>query len=178
MPSSVIACHAQIKIPDSRLQWNEQLKPLHYLFGGAEVTESANDEVFKEFRNDFIANRLARFQKTNAVATKVTDERGWYASSLFCKVCNSENDPTASEYTICGGAIEERKYSLDYTNIDDIINVLKNKKPTDMSVIDEADLMNPNSYDHLTRILRNHGTHSGQSVFHCKYLELQTIMRR
>ncbi|XP_066910085.1 uncharacterized protein [Clytia hemisphaerica] len=244
MPSSVIACHAQIKIPDSRLQWNEKLKPLHYLFGDAEVTESANDEVFKEFRNDFIANRLARFQKTNAVATKVTDERGWYASSLFCKVCNSENHPTASECTTCGGGIEERKYSLDYTNIDDIINVLKNKKPSDMSVNDEADgiessnnindfpdkftdeememvdidmevtrgdvfqeigknakaifcdsdipkqdgldssifenctinqrvqepcemfcgepdLMNPNSYDHLTRILRNHGTRSG-----------------
>ena len=61
----------------------------------------------------------------DAITGRITNERNWYGSVLFCFSCHAENNVSNMQCTTCNYQLERRNYLLDLTNNDVILRLLK-----------------------------------------------------
>ena len=183
VPMSVITSHAYISIDKTcDLQNSTELKPTHWMF--KTLTESQNDELlnypanryqnyFRETRNNLIKSRLKAVLEQQhckpgnpyydfidtAVADKYEAE-----TQKECVDCGAANDPSFRLCTSCKGRLIRPSATINVPlgysskNFDPYDHLSLNENCNNISVhVGEPDMLNPNSFENIAKILTNLG---------------------
>lgn len=184
MPSSVITVHGQIvPVVKSHHQWDESLKPKHWWFKNTKIVENGDKSLFRTFRDEFLNSRITFLLKNkNGDVEKMAKLRSWFEEAKFCKSCGRENVKTFRVCRVCNGALESRSFEMQHFlneeqaesddddeithvqkfSIVDLDHTIPKFVPTACNIIcGEPNLLNPNSYENISEILRGLGYRSG-----------------
>ena len=107
LPTSVVTVHAQIGLGFKNLQWEEQHKPKYWWFKNFELIESADENLFRSFRNEFIECRLGKLTKNSADVDEMVEKRKWFEEVKFCsnQECRRENSKSFRKCRSCGDSL-------------------------------------------------------------------------
>ena len=97
------------------IQWKEELKPKYWLFQDdfdKTAATKRDERVFREFRDEFLKNRLSKSKSSDAM-DKICDDRKKYLGRKYCTLCFWDNNEASKTCFHCNGPLQRYRFQID-----------------------------------------------------------------